>query len=234
MQVLPVSSHRALDGSLVTVRLTGDLSEPFSSFLELPLGSHLQEFAAGELHASEASARDLGVRTFAEEYQFQDGTLRFGSVAQYDPTVKIAAQLMVAVWEGRRFSLFTHAYHAAGTTELLKVLNTVRIRETPEGLALVPTSITPAPAEVSLVKEVPGLGLLQIRPAVGASLNMLPTWPGRAVAGGELFLDDSGPDRVSWVLAGRTAVTNVVPHADRNPDDYLPALAELTVEWAQG
>jgi hypothetical protein len=230
-RVLRSVLHIALDGSRIEVRTSLDVSRPFSSFANLRIGSHLQEFGAGDRDFALANAWDVGVRAFPETYRFQGGTLRLGTAAQFERTIKARSELLFAVWEGERHSLYTFAYNATSSSDLLAVLGRVRLTESPEGLAMAPTKPADTPmSDVCLAKDLPTLGLLQIHPAEYARDQGLPRWRGRQVAGGELFVNQDDPTRRWFVLSGRTALTHVIPDPDRDPNALLPALAELQVE----
>lgn len=227
--------HRALDGSLVTIRTDLDAREPFTSYLNLRISSRLHEFISGDRGSAEADARDIGVRAFREEYRFQSGILRFGTAAQFDPVIKLRTTIMVAVWEGENYSLMTHAYKAKNSMALLSVFDRIRILESREGLVLAPRKPASTPVNgVVLLKELPSAGLLQIYPATRDAVRRLPRWRGRRVAGGELFVDGEESSRRVFTLAGRTAFTDIVTEPDHDVDQVLPALAKLQVTWSGG
>lgn len=226
--------HRALDGSLVRIQTSLDLERPFSSVLNLRIGSHVQEFVAGALPFAADNAKDLGVEAFREEYRFQGGTLRFGVATQVDPSTRVRSQLLVAAWEGTAYSLYTFAYNTTDSAELLAVLDRTRLTETAEGIALAPVDLSSTPiADVWLLKELPTLGLLMIESPGRAARKRLPAWGGAAVQGGELFVED-GQEARRFVLVGATTVTQVLPDPDDDPNSLLPALAELQVDWVKG
>lgn len=228
-------SHRALDGGLVTVRSGLDLGKPFTAYLEVKIGSRIQEFEAGSAGAAIDSARDAGVRSFPHEYRFQNGTLRFGSAFYSDNKTKVRSQITVAVWEGRRYSVGTHIYNARSHQELLSAVNRVRIVENPDGLTIIPKQPAVNPVlGASMLKEIPGLGVLQIQPAAGPLMRSMPKWHGRAVPGGELFADKGPAGKVeAFVLAGHGAATSLVLDDADTAEEVLSDLAELRVEWKQ-
>jgi hypothetical protein len=227
--------YRALDGSYVNIRTSLDVERPVSTFLNLRIGSHLQEFGSGSRDFAAANAHDVGVQAFRETYRFQGGTLRLGTAVQFDPRIKARDVLIMATWEGRNTSLYTFAYNTTNSSDLLAILNRVRLSESSEGLALAPVDAASTPvADVTLVKELPMLGLLQIHPLDSDLMRSLPSWRGRQVAGGELFVDGETPERRTFVVAGKTAITHVVPDAEHDVDALLSALAELQVDWTQG
>jgi hypothetical protein len=224
-----------LDGSLVEIHTSLDVKRPFSSFLELRIGSHLQEFAMGGPDCAAANARDLGVSQFSEEYQLQGGRVRLGSAIQVDPTTKVRYTIAVATWEGERYSLYTFAYNASTSGELLAVLNRVRVTESPEGLTLTPAQPTSTPVtKVGLFKELPTLGLLHVRPLDRDLVRGLPGWRGRQVVGGELFVDYQASTPKAFLLVGETAFTQVIPDPGCDVERRLPALAAMRVNWTRG
>jgi len=228
-------THEALDGGRIELRTNLETGEPYTSFLNLQLGSHIQEFSSGMREYAAANGRDLGVERFEEEYHLTGGTLRLGSTIQdIAPHNKVRATLAVAAWEGTSFSLFTHAYNADSAGELLGILAQVRISESAFGVTLAPQDPVQTPiTHVSVVKDLPGLGLLQIEPATPELIKSLPGWPGSTVAGGELFIDNTDGGGSTFVLAGRSAITRIIPDPDDAVDKLLPALAELRIDWVR-
>jgi hypothetical protein len=228
-------SHTALDGSQVQISTGLAVNEPFTSFVNVRIGSHIHEFSSGVSGYASANAADVGVAEFTDEYRFDGGTLRLGITVQ-EMQNQVRASLAVAAWEGARFSVFTHAYNVDTPGDLLGVLTQVRLAESATGATLAPRDPAKTPvSQVTLVKELPGLGLLQIEPAVGDLVRRLPAWRGRVVAGGELFVDNEADDaRRSFVLAGSSAITRVLPDPGHQLDTVLPALTALRVDWRVG
>lgn len=186
-------AHRNLDGSRVTIRSALNLDQPFTSILRLHLGTHLQEFDSGVAGSATASAQDLGVREFPYEYQFQRGRLRFGTTMNYDKKSKVRSSLTAAVWEGKRYSLFTHAYEAKSHKQLLAVLQQLRIAELADGLTVTAKRPAQTPvASVTLLKELRSGPTHEddLGPRAGSKAPPLPQTRGeRAVPLVALFLD---------------------------------------------
>jgi hypothetical protein len=83
------------------------------------------------------------------------------------------------------------------------------------------------PAEI--VKEVPGLGLLEVTVLDRDSTRWLPPWRGTRLPGGELFRDSQEDEGTYFVLATGTAMVTVLP-LERPPRRVPAALGGLTVE----
>lgn len=167
-----------------------------------------------------------------EEYRIAGGgTLRLGTASGVDARVQYT--VTVAAWEGERYSLYTFAYNAS-SADLLALLNRVRLTESAEGVTLVPRQPASTPiASVYLLKEVPTLGLLSIRPLDRDLVRHLPAWRGQQVTGGELFIYQDDPDERGFVLVNETTHTHVIPDPGRDLNALLPALAELQVDWTK-
>jgi hypothetical protein len=81
-----------------------------------------------------------------------------------------------------------------------------------------------------VVKEVPGLGVLSIRPAIASVLERVPRARGRAVDHGELFRVRSSSDVLAFVAP--TAVVEVRPLPDDDTQQMLAIASGLRVDWA--
>ncbi|MFV2114740.1 hypothetical protein ACFHW0_20720 [Micromonospora sp. LOL_025] len=201
---------------------------------DVTIGGRLHEFTAGAIGLADDVARTLGVETFDEELTYQGGTLLTARIRSYDPQIQLAEERLVAVWRGRRHCFFTEMYGAA-TTDLLGALRALRIEERDDGLALRPTSKTAAefaePATV--LKEVPGLGLLEIAPLTKQRAGQLPTWRGLQTQAGELFRDVLPDGQPYFVLAAADAWLSLVPFADTDMDQVPTLVGRLRVQTAR-
>ncbi|MEW2378644.1 hypothetical protein AB0883_21450 [Micromonospora sp. NPDC047812] len=201
---------------------------------DVTIGGRLHEFTAGAIGLADDVARTLGVETFDEELTYQGGTLLTARLRSYDPQIQLAEERLVAVWRGRRHCFFTEMYGAA-TTDLLGALRTLRIEEHDDGLALRPTSKTGAefvePATV--LKEVPGLGLLEIAPLTKQRAGQLPTWRGLQTRAGELFRDVLPDGQPYFVLAAADAWLSLVPFADTDMEQVPTLVDRLRVQTAR-
>ncbi|MEU7933514.1 hypothetical protein [Micromonospora echinofusca] len=219
-------THRAIDQNRFTLDGSLDLSAPFTSVADVTIGGRLHEFTAGAIGLADDVARTLGVEAFDEELTYQGGTLLTARIRSYDPQIQLAEERLVAVWRGQRHCFFTEMYGAA-TTDLLGALRALRVEEHDDGLALRPTSKTGAtfaePATV--LKEVPGLGLLEIAPLTRQRVGQLPSWRGLRTQAGELFRDVLPDGQPYFVLAAADAWLSLVPFADTDMEQ-VPALVD--------
>lgn len=235
--------HRSLDGYRVVLSGGLDLNRPWTSVLRCAVAGRPYELTAGG-HAFAASwARDLGV-AWDEEFTVRGGRLLVGRTARTDGRTGLTEPLLAAAWIGRRHALTAHLYHA-GTADAVRLFGLLEVREYADGVAVGglgeaggiggpggagdgpgrdrPGAVVPTgPAEV--VKEVPGLGLLEITALDRRTRRRLPSWRGARVRAGELFRDTHEEEGVYFVLATRTALVTVLP-LDADPA-RVPALVD--------
>lgn len=219
--------HRALDGR--RYRLAGrlDLSEPFTSTIEVNIGTRVHELTGGVAALGEELAAATGAR-LDEELSYRDGLLRIGRASRYDPVIRLTETVLVAVWQGRRYCLVTQLY-GGSAADVLALLRGLPITEHDDGIALGTGDGVRFARPASVLKQVPGLGLLEITRLTPELARTLPRWRGVSTAAGELFLDELGDGTPYFVLAGRDTWATVVPlaSADNRAAERVPALAEL-------
>ncbi|MER5704904.1 hypothetical protein ABT023_23570 [Micromonospora sp. NPDC002296] len=200
---------------------------------DVTIGGRLHEFTAGSIGLADDVARTLGVEKFDEELTYQGGTLLTARIRSYDPQIQLAEDRLVAVWRGRRHCFFTEMYGAA-TIDLLGALRTLRVEEHDDGLTLRPTPKTGTEfAEPSTVlKEVPGLGLLEIAPLTKQRAGQLPSWRGLQTRAGELFRDVLPDGQPYFVLAAADVWLSLVPFADTAVEQVPALVNQLHVQRA--
>ncbi|GLZ13257.1 hypothetical protein Acsp04_34920 [Actinomadura sp. NBRC 104425] len=236
-----VAVHRSLDG--VRVRLSGrhDLGRPVTSVARIAVADRLHEFSAGTRADALAWAADIGVRRLDQEFRIHGGRLRTGRTAIGDPATGMREPVLAAIWEGRRHAVFTHLYHAR-PADAVAFFDALRLTEHDDGITAVPRGRArrpglaapsgPAAAAVTdavLVKEVPGLGLLEIAALDARTRRRLPPWRGAPVAGGELFRDTLPGQGPYFLLALRELLVTVLP--EEHLAERIPGrLAGLAVE----
>jgi hypothetical protein len=217
-------THRSLDGRQFALSGRLDLGQPGTSVLELAVRGRLHELTAGPAGLGDEVAAALGVGRIDEELSYQGGTLLVGRARPYDRQTRLVEDLVLAVWRGRHHSLVTQFY-GASTAGVLTMLRTLRISEHRDGLSVRPEpgagSDFAAPATV--LKQVPGLGLLEVSPLTDQHARALPSWSGLSTSGGELFQDQLSDGRPYFVLATSDTWTTVVPLAG-SPTDRIPGL----------
>jgi hypothetical protein len=224
-------AHRALDG--VSYRMEGDdldLRSTATSAVELVVGGHLFEFTAGPSQLADGMASSLGIKAFDTELAFQGGTLRTATTREYDPQSQLVETPTLVAWQGRHHSLVTRLYRS-GTEEVLALLRTFRITEHADGLSLAPDAGSDCrfAGPAAVIKEVPGLGLVEMSRRTRERSAQLPPWQGGKVPAGELYRDTLSDGRPFFVLSGSRLWATVVPLADTSVEDVPDLLARCTL-----
>lgn len=225
--------HRALDGTAYRLASALDLKLPFTSVAEIVINGRLVELTAGPAGLGENIAEALGVTEFESELSFQGGTLRTAVKSEYDAQSKTVEKPMLVVWQGKRFCLVTRLYRLA-VRDVLGMLRTLHIAEHAEGITLTPERAAGSrfARPASVIKEVPGIGLLEMSRATSEHTAQLPPWKGVQVEAGELYRDTLSDGRDFFVLSGAGLWATVVPLADTDVE-RVPALVErLTLRIA--
>ncbi|MBW8482183.1 hypothetical protein [Actinomadura parmotrematis] len=225
-------THRSLDGT--RVRLTGshDLGRPVTSVTRIAVAGRLHELSSGTRDDAHAWAEDIGVKRFEQEFRTQDGRLRIGRTSTRDPDTGLTDPVLAAVWEGRRHAVFTHVYHGRAA-DAVAFFATVRLAEHDDGVTATPTGRAYRPDPAEMVKEVPGLGLLEFTALTAQTRRRLPGWRGASVAGGELFRDEVEGQGPYFLLALKSLLVTVLPDEHRVRE--TPGnLAKLAVEAVRG
>lgn len=218
-------THRALDGRRYELSGRLDLGGPATSAIGVLVGGRLHELTAGPAGLGADVAAATGVGGFDEELSFQGGTLRIGRTSHYDAGIRLAEQVLLAVWQGRQHCLTLRLY-GAGTVEAVALLRTLRITERADGITVRPRPGSGARLAdaATLTKQVPGLGLLEVSARTAAHAAALPGWQGVTTTAGELFRDTLGDGSPYFVLAGPDTWATVLPLAD-TVVAQVPALA---------
>ncbi|MFB6954319.1 hypothetical protein ACFCXP_32220 [Streptomyces niveus] len=205
-------SHRALDGGTYHLEGDLDLESPCTSAVEVMVGGRLVEFTAGPVSLGDDVAASLGLESPESELTFQKGTLRVFQSVEREPRSGLVERPSLVVWGGRRHALVTRLY-GLSVAEVLGLLRAVRIAETEHGLTLQPDrsagSAFARPATV--IKEVPGLGLLELSRRTKEHTAQLPPWKGVRVASGELFRDTLSDGSPFFVLSSTEIWATLVP-----------------------
>jgi hypothetical protein len=115
--------------------------------------------------------------------------------------------LMVGAWEGKRGCLTTSLV-GAHRNRLVEVFDTLQFRERSKGL-VIDSPVTPRPREPEVIKEIPRLGILEIKPAIPSTLDRVPRSSGFATGAGELFRFRETSTTLLFV--GNSAVVRIDP-----------------------
>ncbi|EST35773.1 hypothetical protein N566_17350 [Streptomycetaceae bacterium MP113-05] len=224
-------AHRALDG--VSYRIEGDdldLRSTATSAVEILVGGHLFEFTSGPAGLVDGMAASLGVTAFDTELAFQNGTLRTATTREYDPQSQLVETPTLVTWQGRKHSLVTRLYRS-GTEDVLALLRAFRITEHDDGLSLAPDAGADCrfTGPAAVIKEVPGLGLVEMSRRTKERSAQLPPWQGGEVPTGELYRDTLSDGRPFFVLSGSRLWATVVPLADTAVEHVPDMLARCTL-----
>ncbi|WP_203911575.1 hypothetical protein [Rhizocola hellebori] len=224
-------SHQAVDGFRFRISGPFDLGEPFTSTVEMSIAGRRQEFTAGPASLADDVARAVGVEKFDEEFGYQGGALLTARTTSYDPQIRLTEDRLIAAWRGEHYCVVTQLYRAS-TADLLAVLRTLRIQEHADGLAIRPDpgagSAFAGPA--TLVKQVPGLGLLELAPLTPQHSAQLPSRRGMMTSAGELFRDTLSDGSDYFVLVTADTWLTVMPLGDTALEQLPTLVGQLSVQ----
>lgn len=228
--------HLAIDGSVVVVEADADLSTGATATGWAVVPSLLQAHPFGLYPAGYAASVEAAVRAnfphvevlATEEYDIKKGTLRVADIRV--PTATGGTrELSVGAWESRAGSLVTSLAGPAQRQRLVQVFDTLQFGEYRGGLAI-DSPVTARPRSPEVVKEIPNLGILSIRPAIPAELERVPKARGFGADHGELFR--IRPNRQALLWVGASVIVSIEPigtAADARA--VLTAAQGLRVEW---
>jgi hypothetical protein len=114
------------------------------------------------------------------------------------------------------------------TGRLVEVFDTLQFRPRRNGLAI-DSRVVPTPRAPELIKEVPGLGLLSIRPALPLELERVPRGAGLRTGNGDLFRYRAGSRALLHV--GPSTITRITPVDATSEDEIARRAATLRAEW---
>lgn len=229
--------HLSIDGSVISIEADADLGTGATAagWAIVPALMRTHPFTihpAGHSTTVERNVRErfpeltIGA---SEEYSLKGGQLRLGEV-ELAAASGSTRTLTVGAWEGSAGCLVTSLVGSA-RERLVEMFDTLRFSEKRRGLAI-DSPITLTPREPEVIKDVPGLGLLTIRPAVASVLQRIPRARGRAVDHGELFRVRASSNALAFVAS--SAVVHVRPPDDIDTRGMLAIASGLRVEWSPG
>lgn len=226
--------HLAIDGSVVSIEADADVRSGATAtgWAIVPSLMRAHPFTispAGHSGLVEDAVRggigDVNIGE-AADFSMKDGRLRVVEVTL--PTATGGERtLTVGAWEGRRGCLTT-SLAGSQTDRLVEAFDTLAFSERSRGLAI-DSPVTARPREPEVVTEVPGLGVLGIRPAIASALERIPRSRGHRTPHGELFRVRATSNALT--LVSSSAVTAIRP-LDADSSDALVGIAEsLQIEW---
>jgi hypothetical protein len=228
--------HFAIDGSTVAIEAEADLDSGATAagwaivpslMRAHPFTSHPPGYSTIVERHVRGSAPGLKLRV-AEELSLKDGQLRIAEV-ELPTALGVPRLLTVGAWEGQAGCLTTSLV-GHDKFRLVDVFDTIQFgRCGGRGLAITSQIVTqPRPPEV--IKEIPGLGVLSIRPALAAELERVPRASGLATGRGELFRQRAQSAALLYVSP--SAVVRVAPLREScGGDDLLRIAKSLRIDW---
>lgn len=186
-------------------------------------------YPAGHVRSLEATVLSVvpGLRVGArEEYALKGGTLHIAEVEAPEPDGGVSS-LTFGAWEGNERCLVT-SLAGADKTELAAIFDTLDFSESGRGFAI-DSPVLPVPRPPEVFKEIPGLGVLGIRPAIPSQLERVPQARGFATERGELFRLRA--ERKALLFVSRSAVVDISPGPEASTERMLGVAASLSVEW---
>ena len=223
--------HLAIDGATVSIDADGDLSTQSTAagwaIVPSLMRAHpFVSYPAGHSETVEKMVREnfpeINVR-WTEDYSLKGGRLRVAEINL--PTATGGKRnLTVGAWEGRRGCLTTSLV-GSERDRLVEIFDTLQFSERDKGIAI-ESPITPRPREPEVIKEIPGLGVLNIRPAIPSTLERVPRSKGQVTNNGELFRFRKSSNALLFVSA--TAVVRIDPLVKEEPAQ--PATRKLSAK----
>jgi hypothetical protein len=226
--------HLAIDGSVVEVEVEGDArtAATATGWAVVPSLGRSHPFSispAGHSSVIESAVRaGAGAVTVlsVQEFSIKNGRLRVAEIEM--PTATGTRRMLtVGAWEGEGGCLTT-SLAGRDTNRLVEVFDTLQFRPRRNGLAI-DSRVVPTPRAPELIKEVPGLGLLSIRPALPLELERVPRGAGFRTPNGELFRYRAGSRALLHV--GRSAITRITPVDATAEEEIARRAATLRAEW---
>jgi hypothetical protein len=226
--------HLAIDGSQVILEASADLETGATAtgwaIVPSLLRTHpFTVYPAGHSKVIEenvtASFPEVKILS-QEEYSLKGGQLRIAEIELPSATGGVR-QLSVGAWEGRRGCLTT-SFTGLHRDQLIEAFDTLQFSEREQGLAIdSPVTIQPRVPEV--IKEIPGVAVLGIRPAIASELELIPRSGGLATESGELFrIRESSR---ALMIVNDTVIARVNPLPDAETERVLAVVENIHIEW---
>lgn len=226
--------HLAIDGASVTIEADADLDTKATAtgWAVVPSLMRAHPFAVsppGHSEIVENAVRSSipGVKILSrEEYSMKGGRLRVAEIRVGTATGG-GRWLTVGAWEGKG-GCITTSLVGLWSARLVEVFETLSFAERHEGIAI-ESPVVARPRTPEVIKEVPGLGVLGIRPAIASELELVPRSQGHAVDGGELFRIRATSTALLFV--NRSVVARVDPLRAAEGSRMMAIARGLRIDW---
>lgn len=227
--------HLAIDGSTVAFEADADLSSRATAAGWAVVPALLQAHPFTATPAGHSRAIEEAVRAQAgqveilevQELSLKGGTLRVAEVRQPTATRGVR-ELTGAAWEGSTGCLIT-SINGRQARRMAEIYDTLPFRELRNGIAI-DSQVLSTPRAPELIKEIPELGILSVRPALATELEAVPKALGFATDGGELFRLRESSHALLFVT--RSTVVRINPTSRNAPERMLDTARKLRIEWA--
>jgi hypothetical protein len=160
------------------------------------------------------------------EYRLKNGVLRVAEV-RVPGIPGSTRELTVGAWDGEAGCLST-SLRGRDPNRLVEVFNSLAFGPRRGGLA-VDSPVMAQPRAPEVLKEIPNVAVLAVRPAVASELERVPKARGFATDSGELFRLRKASDALLYV--NRSVVATVNPIRGARGKDILAVARTLRVEW---
>jgi hypothetical protein len=227
--------HLAIDGSVVSIEADADLTTKTTATGWAIVPSLMQPhpftiYPAGHSALMEQVARStvpsLEILS-TNEHSLKNGKLRVAEL-QLPASTGGKYLLTVGVWEGAVGCLKTSMI-GAESSRLVEVFDTLRFSERSRGL-IIDSPVVAQPRAPEVIKEIVGIGILDIRPAISSELERVPKSRGFQTDHGELFrIRNEG---YALLFVSNSTVVTVHPVPTSEPTQVLGIAQRLRVEWS--
>lgn len=227
--------HVSIDGSVVSIDADADLQAGATAtgWVIVPSLRQAHPFTVSPPGHSaiveetvRENAADLEIGPI-EDYSTKGGQLRITEVRMPTATGDFRT-LTVGAWESENGCLSTSLV-GSQTDRLVEVFDTVNFSARRGGLAF-DSPVTTRPREPAIVKNVPGVGVLDVKPAIASVLEHVPRQRGHATTGGELFRYRESSNAL--MLVTDSAVVALTPTPEADGRELLAVAENLRVEWS--
>jgi hypothetical protein len=227
--------HLAIDGSTVSIEAEADLTTPTTATGWAVVPSLMQAhpftiYPAGHSTLMEQAARSgvASLEIFSiEEYSLKNGKLRVAEV-ELPAATGGKSRMTVGAWEGTTGCLHTSMF-GSERLALSEAFDTLRFSERRGGLAI-DSPVTARPRSPEVVKEIPEIGILIIRPGISSELERVPKSRGFMTDHGELFrIRNEGR---GLLFVSNSCVVTLSPEPRHEVNQVLDVARRLRVEWS--
>ena len=217
----------AIDGARLNLSTAGAVGASFSSVGVLDMGVPT-EWTVNPNGIAGWLSDVSGVTP--KSLSLDSGTLLVGSREEENPSIGTTSTHVVGVWEGKRYSLVHSAYNVE-VDEVVARFNGLQFGEQGSGIA-VEVSQEKWLKDPVVIREVVGMGIVEVKPLTDTQIKSLPRFEGTSVDSGELYRSTMNDTVPYLTLVTDTAVCTVMPDDRISIDLVTQRVAEISVTWS--